>query len=82
MRYHDTEELRVYLDGLLAQIESGTLSNGSARVRLMVAKTMLDSIKVEVAAAALGRTFDKVSFGKVSFGNNKKRPMKTVQAAA
>lgn len=63
MKYNDTEELRTYLDGLLADIEAGKLSNGAARVRLSVAKTMLDTVKVEVSAAALGRGFDKVAFG-------------------
>jgi len=62
MKYNDTEELREYLDELLTKIESGQMSNGSARVRLMLTKTMLESIKVEIAAAALGRGFEKVTF--------------------
>jgi hypothetical protein len=64
VKYRNTEELRYYLDDLLADIESGKLTNGQARIRLMAAKATLDTIKVEIAAAALGRPFENVSFTK------------------
>jgi hypothetical protein len=64
MKYRDTEELRSYLDNLLCLIENGELTNSQARVALLAAKITLDTVKVELSAAALGKSFAKVSFSR------------------
>lgn len=57
----NTLELRRKMDAVLDEVESGRMSNSAARVRIMAAKVILDTIKVEITAAALGRGFSPVS---------------------
>lgn len=57
-----TEDLREAMIKLYADIEAGRITNGQARTRAYVAKTIIDTLKVEIAAAALGKTVDAVSF--------------------
>jgi hypothetical protein len=64
MKCTDTYAMREYLDRLMTEIEEGKLSNSSARVRVQIAKAMIDTVKVEIAAAALGRAFGAVSLAR------------------
>lgn len=64
MKYRDTGEMRQYLDDLLTEIHEGKISNASARVRVQVAKAMLDTVKIEIAALAIGQPLQTVSLEK------------------
>lgn len=59
--YKDTSELRDGLIALLADLESGNVSNSAARARVTIAKAILDTVKVEIAAASLGMAINPVS---------------------
>lgn len=54
---YNTANLRANLHQLLQDVEAGAISNTAARVRVTVAKALIDTIKVEIAAAALGTEF-------------------------
>ncbi len=61
--YHDTAELREGLRKLLVDLEAGKVSNSAARARVTIAKAILDTVKVELAAAALGMEFHPIPLG-------------------
>ena len=60
--FKDTSDLREAMNKLYEGVEDGSVSNAAARVRVGIAKAMLDTIKVELAAASLGKQFSAVSF--------------------
>lgn len=49
----DTAELRGKMLEIWAQIDSGKMSSTDARVHIGIARTVLDTLKVEIAAAHL-----------------------------
>lgn len=55
MHYRTTSDLRNYLADLLEGVEAGKISNATARARVGIVKAMVDTLKVEIAATALGR---------------------------
>ena len=57
-----TEDLRNKMVQLYADIEAGKVTNSQARTRAYVAKTIVDTIKVEITAAALGKSINTVEF--------------------
>lgn len=59
--YKDTSELRDSLNKLLSEVESGKVSNAAARTRVNISRAMLETLKVEIAAASLGTAFTPLS---------------------
>lgn len=57
-----TADLRTAMVALFHDVEAGQISNSTARARVLVAKVIIDTLKVEIAAANLGRQFSAVSF--------------------
>lgn len=57
-----TEDLRGKLIAIFEEIEAGKISNTTARVKVAAAKAILDTVKIEIAAAQLGKQFSSVSF--------------------
>ena len=62
-RLRDTNDLRQRLINIWSQHEAGTISNAVARTRAILAREILDTIKVEIVASRTGLT----SFAPVSF---------------
>ena len=62
MMFKTTADLREAMNKLYADVESGRVTNTAARMKVQVAKVMLDTIKVEIGAAALGKQFSAVRF--------------------
>lgn len=59
--YNSTADLRNGLRKLLSDLETGAVSNSAARARVTIAKAILDTVKIELAAAALGTEFQPLS---------------------
>ena len=68
-----TEDLREAMTKLYKDVEDGTITNSQARTRAYVAKTILDTLKVEIAATALGKTIEPLSFAGEERGPQLKR---------
>jgi hypothetical protein len=55
-----TADLRRIMSEDLAALRAGEITNSSARARAALAKTILQSVSVEIAAAQLGRHFEAI----------------------
>lgn len=62
--YDTTADLRDGLRKLLDDLEGGRVSNSNARARVTIAKAILDTVKIELAAASLGMDFGPVALAK------------------
>lgn len=60
--FKTTEDLRHAMNKLYQDLEKGKVTNSAARTRVYIAKAMIDTIKVEIAAANLGKDFTAVGF--------------------
>ncbi len=60
--FKTTEDLRNAMVKLYDDIEAGKVTNSQARTRAYVAKTIVDTLKVEITAAALGKNIDALAF--------------------
>lgn len=60
--YQNTKDLRAAMTRVLHDLEAGRISNTCARARVTAAKAILETLKVEIAAASLGRPFAAVEF--------------------
>jgi hypothetical protein len=62
----NTADLRRDLMADLKSLREGKLTNASIRARAIMARTILQSISVEISAAQLGRHFDPVEIGETN----------------
>lgn len=60
--FKSTSDLRNTLNQLYSDLQGNKVSNSSARARVQIAKTILDTLKIEIAAANLGKQFSAVHF--------------------
>ncbi len=58
----NTCDLRAFFQKTLDEMQAGTISNTTARARLLLARGFIDTIKIEIAAASLGKRIDVVTF--------------------
>lgn len=59
--YNNTADLRSGLRDLLIAHEKGEVTNTTARVRVNIVKAIIDTVKVEIAAASLGGEFEALA---------------------
>lgn len=58
-----TQDIRNKMAALYEQLENGTVSNQTARVRINAARTIIETLKVEIASEALGQNARVISWG-------------------
>ena len=56
----DTQDIRDRMNKVLERIEAKTISASEAKLQISVCRTMLDSLKVDIAAAHLAHMPDSV----------------------
>lgn len=66
--FNNTVELRNEMVKLYKQVHDGEISNNVARTKVLVAKTIIDTLKVEITAASLGKQFGAVAFNDAERG--------------
>ena len=60
--FANTVQLRDAMIDLYGQIDKDEISSKKARLKLSAAGRIIDTIKIEIAAASLGRQFSGVAF--------------------
>ncbi len=70
--FKTTGDLRTAMVKLYQDVEQGKVTASVARAKVQVAKTIVDTLKVEIAAANLGKQFGTVRFDEIETSDIKR----------
>lgn len=76
--FKTTADLRNAMNTLYGEVVEGKVSGSIARTKVAIARAIVDTLKVELAAASLGKQFSAVRFDEVGSDVPSARKLKRV----